>query len=199
MLLMSHIREHESLKMIEIVSAQMQQTLGVPLPPIDIYHEGQDLPPEIEMAITIAASQNLPPVPPPMPMSVGAQQQTEQAGDEEGAIDAQTLAKIERETAGFVAKQKQQEQAHQQKLRHAEELHRAKLAHMDDQTVADILRENARATAQLRDTQLTNRARMRGDIEREKAKVAAMRKNAKANRAPLTRGRAWNRKKAGTG
>jgi len=153
--LMAHIREHETLKMMALVSAQMQQTLGVPLPPTDIYGQNEDLPPELEMALSIAAAQALPPVPPPHPLSVAGQQASEQQADQQQAADdgadkdAETMARIERETAAFTAKQRQSELAHQQTLRHADERHRSEMAHMDEQAAADILRTNASARSKL--------------------------------------------------
>lgn len=192
--LMSHIREHETLAMVEQVSAQMQATLGVPMPPIDIYGEAEDMPPELEMAITIAASQALPPVPAPHPASVGAKEQAEaeQQQTQEGE-DAKAMAQIERDTLAFVAKQRQQEAAHQQAMRHAEERHRSELARMDEQTAADILRQTAQARAQLKHSELAGRTKLLSDLKSERVKrkerEQQQQQKGETRKAPLSRGR----------
>lgn len=155
---MAHIREHDALQMMETVSSSMQQTMGVPLPPIDIYQAGQDMDPQLEMALAIAASQNLPPVPPPQPGSAGAaagaesdkaaeiQRQTE-------AKNAEVLAKIERETMAFVSQEKRKAEEHDAQLRREEEAFRAEQRRKDAETAAEILRTNARAKADMRTRQ----------------------------------------------
>lgn len=179
--LMSHIREHETLEMIEQVNAQMQQSIGVPLPPIDIYGQNEDLPPELEMALTIAAARALPPVPPPHPMSAAgqaaAQQQAaqQQQADNSEAEDARTVAQIERETAAFAAKQRQSELAHQQALRHADERHRSEMARLDEQTAADILRTNAATRSKLVLENQRERQKLRSQREQDNRKATITR------------------------
>lgn len=170
--LMAHIREHQTLMMMEQVSAQMQQTMGVPMPPLDIYSEAEDMPPELEMAITIAASRNLPPIPSPQPGSVGEQQakQAEQAQQDDGqADDAATVARIERETAQFTARQRQADLAHQQALRHADEKHSAQMRQMDEIKAAEIIRTNAMARSKL--AHETERAKQQKKASKSKSRV----------------------------
>lgn len=169
-ILMSHIREHEALQMLELVSSQMQQSTGVPLPPIDIYRADESLPPDVEMALTIAAAQNLPPVPPPHPMSVGAQQAAE---SDQAAKDAEAQAKIERETAAFVARLKQQEHEHAQRLRHREEEHRAKLRQLAESTAAQIVRQSADAQARRRQDMARGRTKLALEVARERESARA--------------------------
>lgn len=172
--LMSHIREHQALWMMEQVSAQMGQTVGAPLPPVDIYSQAQDLPPELEMAVTLAAVQNLPPIPPPQPGSAGAEQQAQAEADARNkAKEAETLAKIERDTAAFAAKQKQAEEEHAQRLRHAEEEHDLRMRHMDEQTAAQILRQSADAANKRRQNQLAGNTKLAMDMRRERARAEA--------------------------
>ncbi|MGH8327660.1 MAG: hypothetical protein ACRET2_12950, partial [Steroidobacteraceae bacterium] len=65
--LAAHMREHDALQMSEQVSRNLQARAGVPLPPTDLYGPNQNLDPRVEMAISLLAAQNLPPLPPPMP------------------------------------------------------------------------------------------------------------------------------------
>lgn len=153
----AHLREHDALEMMEAVSAQMQAQFGFPLPPPDLQLQAmEDMDPQTEMALTLAASQSLPPIPPPQPdsaaMGEGAvgtkgedkaaeiQRQTE-------AKNAETLARIQRDTAAFVAKQEQQKIERDLALRHREEEHDQQMRHQDEAAAAEILRQNAKARA----------------------------------------------------
>jgi uncharacterized tellurite resistance protein B-like protein len=187
--LMAHIREHETLSMLEQVSAQMQATLGIPLPPVDIYGEGEEMPPELEMALTIAAAQALPPTPEPHPASVGAKEQTAEQQSDQEVKDAEAIAKIERDTAAFAAKLKQQEIAHQQKLRQQEELHQAELARMDRESAAQLIRDRLQFRSQLRQSELANKAKLLGELKGERIKRKEREQAKDRKKAPLTRGR----------
>lgn len=162
--LMSHIREHLALQQFEQVQAGMKAAHGIPLPPTDLYQPNQPQDPKIEMAVSMIAAQNLPPVPPPVP---GSQASTQAGGPPSGQAPAQqeaqaqiaadqartagdiknkqslTQAQIQRETAAYVAKHKQAELEHAQRLRQAEEVHRQKLRSMDAEAGTSILREHA--------------------------------------------------------
>lgn len=175
--LMAHIREHQVLQMMEQVSAGMQKSIGAPLPPLDIYGQAEDMPPELEMAVTMAAVQQLPPVPAPQPNSAGAEAQAkQQATADQEAKDAETVANIERETAVFQAKQKQSELDHQQELRHAEERHRSEMERMDEKAAAEILRANANARTRLQAESARDREKLR--MQREAAKTGKRKKEA---------------------
>jgi hypothetical protein len=163
---MAHIREHMALAMMEVVSGQMMQAAGVPMPPIDILNNDEDMPPELEQAITVVATKFLPPPPPP------PQQQGQQ--DDGAAQDAEVQAKIERETAAFVAKQAQDEERHKQELRRRDELHAQKLKQMDDETAARIIRENADAIARRRqmEAEWVRKMAMEGRRDQMKTRMA---------------------------
>lgn len=175
--LMSHIREHLALQQYEQVSAGMKASHNVPLPPTDIYQDNQPLDPHVEMALSILAAQNLPPVPAPVPGSqastqaggppsgqappqVEAQQQVQADGIKTAADvknqEAVTHAKIQRETASFVADHKQRELEHEQKLRHIEEEHRLKNRLKDDEVATTILRKHAADTVTHRHKQIAH-------------------------------------------
>lgn len=169
--LMAHIREHLALQQFEQVSAGMAQSHQIPLPPTDLYGDNQPMDPKLEMAVSILAAQNLPPVPPPVPGSqasvqgggppsgqappqVEAQQQV-QADQMKTAAgiknkEAETHAKIQRDTATFVAKHKQLELEHQQRLRQIEEEHRVRMRQLDSEASASILRKHADGLVQHR-------------------------------------------------
>jgi hypothetical protein len=162
--LMSHVREHLALQQYEQVSAGMKASHNVPLPPTDIYQDNQPLDPHVEMALSILAAQNLPPVPAPVP---GSQASTQGGGPPSGqappqqeaqaqiAADqaktqaaiankgAETQAKIQRDTHTFVAEHKQREYEHEQKLRQLEEEHRHRMRQIDEETSASIMRKHA--------------------------------------------------------
>lgn len=169
--LMSHIREHLALQQFEQVSAGMKQSHAIPLPPTDLYGTNQPQDPHVEMAVSILAAQNLPPVPPPVPgsqasMTAGgppaAQANPQQEAQAQIAADQAktaadvkskgvvTQAQITRETATFAAKHKQAELEHQQKLRHLEEEHRARMQQIDEDTAGKILRHHAEQRVQFR-------------------------------------------------
>lgn len=160
---MAHIREHMALAMMEVVSGQMMQAAGVPMPPIDILNNDEDMPPELEQAITVVATKFLPPPPPP-PQEQGQQ-------DDGAAQDAEVQAKIERETAAFVAKQAQDEERHKQELRQRDELHAQKLKQMDDETAARIIRENADAIARRRQMEAEGVRKMAMEGRRDQMKT----------------------------
>lgn len=162
--LMSHIREHLALQQSEQVSAGMRQSHQIPLPPTDLYNPNKPQDPKMEMAVSILAAQNLPPVPPPAPGSQASMQAggppsakapPQQEAEATIAADqaktaagiknkqAETQAKIERDTHTYVSKHKQLELAHEQKLRQLEEEHRTRMRLIDSETSASILRKHA--------------------------------------------------------
>ncbi len=152
---MAHIREHMALMSIEVVSAQMQQQMGVPMPPIDINANQEDMDPELETALTLTAARLMPPMPTlPGPGGAGggeaAPDPAAEAEAKAKALEIETTARIERETAGFVAKQKQNEADHEQRMQFADELHRQKLRQMSEEAASKIIRDNATAIAQRR-------------------------------------------------
>ena len=165
MVLAAHMREHQVLQASETISAKMQQTHGVPLPPTDIYGQNQDIDPKVEMAISILAAQSLPPVPQAMPGSAAAMAQGQQPGDPQAQVQQdiqasqakmeaavrgkqiETHARIERDTHTFVADYKQKELEHAQRLRQMEEEHQARMRQIDQETATGILRKHAEHTA----------------------------------------------------
>jgi hypothetical protein len=165
MILAAHMREHQVLQASEQISATMQQSHGVPLPPTDIYGQNQDLDPKVEMAISILAAQSLPPVPQAMPGSAAALAQGQQPGDPNQQVqsdiqasqakieaatkgkEAETRASIDRDTHKFVADYKQRELEHAQRLRQMEEEHQARMRRIDSETATTILRKHAEHTA----------------------------------------------------
>lgn len=185
--LMSHIREHLALQQYEQVSAGMKASHNVPLPPTDIYQANQPLDPHVEMALSILAAQNLPPVPAPVPGSqasvqgggpqsghappqVEAQQQVQADQIKTAAAvktkEAETQAKIQRDTHTFVAEHKQRELEHEQRLRHLEEEHRTRMRQIDDQTAVKILHAHATKTVEQRHKQVTHISALQQDRQR---------------------------------
>lgn len=179
MVLSSHMREHQALQMQEQVSAKMQQTHGIPLPPTDIYGTNQDQDPQMEMAVSILAAQSLPPVPQAMPGSAAAMASGQQPGDpqlqvqkdiqaSQAKIEAatrgkeqETAARIDRDTHTFVSDYKQrelehaqrlrqQQEEHEQQIRQREEEHQARLRALDAETAHGILRDHAKHTVEQR-------------------------------------------------
>lgn len=172
--LMAHIREHLALQQYEQVSAGMKASHAIPLPPTDLYGDNKPMDPHIEMAVSILAAQNLPPVPPPVPGSQASVQgggpqsgqappqqeaQAQIAADEAKTAagiknkEAETHAKISRDTHTFVAEHKQRELEHEQRLRQLEEEHRVRMRQIDSETSASILRKHADGLVQHRHKQ----------------------------------------------
>lgn len=175
--LMSHIREHLALQQFEQVSAGMKQSHSIPLPPTDLYGANQPMDPKVEMAVSILAAQNLPPVPAPVPGSQAsvqgggpqsgqappqveaqAQMQADQAKTAAGIRnkEAETHAKIQRETASYVADHKQREEEHVQRLRHIEEEFQLRNRLENNEAAASILRKHADGLVQHRHKQATH-------------------------------------------
>jgi hypothetical protein len=182
--LMSHIREHLALQQYEQVSAGMKASHQIPLPPTDIYQDNQPLDPHVEMALSILAAQNLPPVPAPVPGSQASVQgggppsgqappqqeaQAQIAADQaktQSAIkskEAETHAKIVRDTHTFVAEHKQRELEHEQRLRQQEEEHRQRMRQIDDETATSILRKHATELVAHRHRSLERRSALEQD------------------------------------
>lgn len=152
---MSHIREHMALMQIEVMSDLMQQSMGVPMPPIDINSNTEDMDPELEMAITLSASRLMPPMPmlPGQGGAAGGEAQPDPVAEAQAKADAlavETEARIERDTTQFVADQKQREEQHAQQMRFADELHRQKLKQMSEEAASKIIRSHADAIAKRR-------------------------------------------------
>jgi len=134
----AHIREHQA----NAYRKQIEAKLGIPLPPVDLEDgENEDLPPELEQAISIAVVQHLL-TPPPNPED---QQATQEVMDEKARKDAEVIAKIERDTKAWEAEQQRQEQTHQAELRRDDETHQQEL----EQGVERSHLENIQARAQL--------------------------------------------------
>lgn len=161
---MSHIREHMALDLIEQVSGQMQQSIGVPMPPVDPSANEEDMDPKLEMAITMTAARLMPPAPsPPMPGQDQQAAQPDPAADAQGKADAmavETTSRIDRDTVEFAATQKQDQERHNQELRQADEVHKAKLRFMSEESAAKIIRDNAAAIAKRRETSAETAQRM---------------------------------------
>jgi hypothetical protein len=195
----SHMREHDALAMIEQVSAQMQQSMGVPLPPSDYLSDSpEEISPELEQAITIAASQNLPTVPPPQQGSV-AQQQAQQAQQPQvdpmaeaeaknKAREAEAMGSMEREAAKTAADIKRKDEEHKQTLRQRETEHRQKLKLMSETAAAEIIRKHAVNKQQVEQGKVAHMAKLtadhrsmslkeRQDERREKEKKAKAKKS----------------------
>lgn len=164
---MAHIREHMALDLIEQVSQQMQQTVGAPMPAIDISANAEDMDPELEMAITMTASRMLPPPPPPqMPgtedpaAEAAAPDPVAEAEAKAEALGVETTSRIDRDTVAFAAQQHQDQERHQQELRQKDETHRQKLKFMSEESAAKIIRENAAAIGKRRQEEAAGAQRM---------------------------------------
>lgn len=176
---MAHVREHMALDMIEQLSNQMQQSLGAPMPPVDIFSNDEDMDPQLEMALTMTASRLMPPSPPPPLPATDATGGGEQAPDpvaeaeaKNAALESETHARIERDTAQFTADQHQDQERHNQELRQQEEAHRQKLKFMSEESAAKIIRENAAAIAKGRQMAQEGAQRMAMEGRHSKMKSA---------------------------
>lgn len=156
----AHCREH----MANAYRKEVERRLGIPLPPIDLDGgEQQDLPAELEAAISVAVAQHLLP-PPPNPEEQAA---TQEVMDEKARKDAETIAGIERDTAAWEAEQRRLQEAHDLELRFKEEEHQQDLEHEAQATRENLIRGRAEAAAGiLRDN-------VKGAMEMQRKGVAA--------------------------
>jgi hypothetical protein len=171
----AHMREHDALEMVEQVSAQMQQTMGVPLPDMDYlsFSGDEEMPAELEQALTIAASQNLPTIPPPQPGSV-AEEEAAAAGQPDpmseaeaknAAREAETIGKLENAAAVTAAQLKREEEQHKAKMQRERELHEQKLMQMSEATAAEIIRKAALAKQQQAQARQSHVQKLTGDAQ----------------------------------
>jgi hypothetical protein len=181
----AHMREHDALELVEQVSAKMQQSMGVPLPDIDyLSGEGEEMPAELEQALTVAASQNLPPLIGVQPGSVAEEEQKPQTDKEDPvsaaesknrAREAEAMGKMDVDLAKTAAQIKRDDALHEQKMKQNEEAHRAKLQQMSEETAAGIIREAAKSKQQQQHesqkhvSKLTSEAQTMGLRERQAA------------------------------
>jgi hypothetical protein len=136
----AHVREHQA----QGYRKQIEARLGVPLPPLNLDgEENDDIPPEMEQMISMAVAQHMLP-PPPNPEEEAANQ--EMMGEQQRK-DAETQAKIVRETAAWDAEQKRLQEAHALEMRFKEEDHSQELEHEDERTAADIIRGRSELAA----------------------------------------------------
>lgn len=192
----AHMREHDALEMVEQVSASMQQSMGVPLPEVDYLSDmnGEEMDPQLEQALTVAASQHMPQLLPPQPGSVAeeeaAQSQTvdplAEAEAKNAARESETISKMENSAATTAAAIKRADEEHKQKLRQREEEHAQKLQLMSEETAAQIIRDAATARQQRAHTEQSHGVKLRSEAtmsrlrERQQARAAKAKPKAKA-------------------
>jgi hypothetical protein len=100
--MMAHIMEHKAM----VYRTQVEQSLGIPLPPHDLFgRETEEIPPELEIMISQAVAARLQPPPEPPP--------EQQGNPDEDSKDAETIAKIQRMEAETMAKLAQKNQEFQ--------------------------------------------------------------------------------------
>jgi hypothetical protein len=145
---MSHKMEH----LVSQHRKEIEQMLGMELPPFDLYDEAEteDLPPEIEQMLSqaIAAKQRQ------------AKQEKEAAeggpplSPEEAEVkaiedakDAETIQKLERMKAEHTEKQREAAEEHTQEMDQKQAAFEAEEARKDDESEADIEREKKLAAA----------------------------------------------------
>jgi hypothetical protein len=145
---MSHKMEH----LVSQYRKEVEQMLGMDLPPFDLYDEAEteDLPPEIEVMLSqaIAAKQRQKKQqeeqerggPPPSPEEAEAQAI-------EDAKDAETIQKLERMKAEHNEKQREATEKHAQEMDQKQAAFEAEEARKDDESEADIEREKKLAAA----------------------------------------------------
>jgi len=148
---MSHKMEH----LVSQYRKEVEQMLGMELPPFDLYDEAEteDLPPEIEQMLSqaIAAKQRQqkqqedaerggPPLSP----------EEAEAKAVEDAKDAETIQKLERMKAEHQEKQRQAADKHRQEMVQKQEAFTAEETRKDDENKADIEREERLAAAKRR-------------------------------------------------
>ncbi len=145
---MSHKMDH----LVSQYRKEVEQMLGMELPPFDLYDEAEteDLPPEIEQMLSqaIAAKQRQ------------AKQEKEAAeggpplSPEEAEVkaiedakDAETIQKLERMKAEHTEKQRQAKDKHTQEMDLKQAAFEAEEVRKDDESEADIVREQKLAAA----------------------------------------------------
>lgn len=130
----AHEADHMALLYRQIVMS----TAGIPMLPADESGESPELPPEIEMRITMAVMQRLPPPPPPVQ---GQGQGDDTMAKAQAQIEAKRLeseASIERDTQAFIREEQRKQRAWE-----AEERRK------DESTQAEIVRQGAKAKLEL--------------------------------------------------
>lgn len=149
----AHIREHQA----QAYRKEVERRLGIPLPPVGLDGEDNgDLPPELENAISMAVVQHLLP-PPPSPED---QQASQEVMDEKARKDAETLAKIERETRSweaserrlqqsFEAQQRRDEEEHQQEMEQEAEVSHLQRIQDRANLAAGIVRDNVKTVHEI--------------------------------------------------
>lgn len=138
----AHIREH----MAMAYRQEVERRLGIPLPPVDLTGENmEDLPPDIEAAISVAVAQNLLP-PPPTPEEQAASQEVM---DEKARKDAETIAKIERDTAAWEADQQRQQGTFEAEEARRQAEFEAEQQREDERAAAELIRQQAQTAAGL--------------------------------------------------
>ncbi len=175
---MSHKMEH----LVSQYRKEVEQMLGMDLPPFDLYDEAEteDLPPEIETMLSqaIAAKQRQQKQqeeqerggPPPTPEEAEAQAI-------EDAKDAETIQKLERMKAEHKEKQREAAEAHAQEMDHKQAAFEAEEARKDDESEADIEREKKLAVAK-RSALVSAPASRSRKAERETNRVPKKKKKA---------------------
>lgn len=170
----THIADHMGLAYRSMIMGQA----GIPLPPLEQGGEAPELPPELEMKITQAVVQRLPPVPPP----IAAGENGPSPQDEAAALKAKTQAAIEakgqesdasveRDTKAFIAEEKRKDVAAENEQRRLErkaaleESIKARQVEGDEsrkdaQTGTQIVREGAKAKLQQRTQEALARQKM---------------------------------------
>ena len=145
---MSHKMEH----LVSQHRKEVEQMLGMDLPPFDLYDEAEteDLPPEIEQMLSQAIAAKQRQMKQEKEAAEGGPPLTPEEAEVkaiEDAKDAETIGKLERMKAEHQEKQRQAAEEHTQEMDQKQAAFEAEESRKDDESEADIVREQKLAAA----------------------------------------------------
>ena len=148
---MSHKMEH----LVSQHRKEVEQMLGMELPPFDLYDEAEteDLPPEIEQMLSQAIAAKQRQAKQEKEAAEGGPPLTPEEAEVkaiEDAKDAETIGKLERMKAEHQEKQRQAAEEHAQQMTQKQEAFKAEETRKNTENVADIIREEKLAAAKRR-------------------------------------------------
>ena len=148
---MSHKMEH----LVSQHRKEVEQMLGMELPPFDLYDEAEteDLPPEIEQMLSQAIAAKQRQAKQEKEAAEGGPPLTPEEAEVkaiEDAKDAETIGKLERMKAEHQEKQRQAAEQHAQEMTQKQEAFKAEETRKNTENVADIVREEKLAAAKRR-------------------------------------------------
>jgi hypothetical protein len=182
----AHSREHQALHYRAMIAQQM----GMEMPPLDPNGMPQEIDPEFERKLSQAVVKALPPPPPPPGQGDQAAEGQAVLDKTQAAIKAKgmdAIAKVERDTVGFVAEEKRKDVAFQNEQRReganlafdlSRESRRANLQDnlKDRAAAADMIRGGAKHKLGQRQTEQSGKLKLNLAAQQAKAKAKTAKK-----------------------